>query len=112
MTDPGAAEATWEAAEETLDTWVVQLADGGGEDSTGGVVSVTGGVDSVTGGAGSAATTAVGAEVADVGPPALVATTAMRSVCPTSLLVSRWLAVVAPLMLEQLLAEVVQSCHW
>ena len=58
-----------------------------------------------------AATTAVGPEVAEPEPPALVAVTTARMVLPTSLADSVYVEPEAPLMVVQLPPELLQSCH-
>jgi hypothetical protein len=57
-------------------------------------------------------TTPVCTEVAGVLPPALLALTTARSVCPTSPDASRRVLPVAPLIAEQLAPEELQSSHW
>ncbi len=57
-------------------------------------------------------TTADAADVAGVEPPAFVAVTTTRIVCPTSPEPSLYVEDVAPLAFTQLEPELLQSCHW
>ena len=74
------------------------------------MVPMTAGAVMLTGASGR--TTGVSAEACVPVPPALVAVTTTRTVCPASPAVSVRVTAVAPGMSAQPVPAAVQSCHW
>ena len=76
------------------------------------VVPLTAGSAVLDGAVAGAVTTAEAAELAELEPPALPAVTTERTVWPTSPDARVYRLPVAPAMVEQVLPELLQSCHW